>query len=74
MDLLVTAAMLARTDIEALDRTVRFLLGFLAAVPGLIEERVIHVLRNKCEGVLLSLRLCPGAERKQAAIPGDAES
>ena len=55
LDLLLAAAMLAGTDIEALDRAGEFLLRLLAAAPRLVEERVVHVLGHERENVLLGL-------------------
>src|SRR6185295_5156290 len=51
LDLLFAAAMLARTDIEALDRAGEFLFRLLAAGQRLVEERVVHILGNEGENV-----------------------
>ena len=53
LDLLLAAAMLARADILALELAAELALGLHAAVAGLVEERVVHVLRHQREGELL---------------------
>ncbi len=55
--LLVAAAVLAGTDIEAFDRAVEFLLGLLAASQRLVEEWVVGVLGYQREGVFLIGRI-----------------
>jgi len=56
LDLFVAAAVLAGADIHAFKGAVGFSLGLLAAITGLVEERVVHVLGNQREG---ELRLGP---------------
>ena len=52
ISLFVTAAMLSGADVHALESAVGFGFGLLAAVASLVEERVVHVLRDKCEDEL----------------------
>ncbi len=66
LHLLVAAAMLAGADIHALERAVRFRLGLLAAVAGLVEERVVHVLRHQRED---ELRLSAGMANEPSSPP-----
>ena len=56
LHLLLAAAVLAGADILALELARELLLGLLAAVAGLVEERVVHVLRHERERVLLGAR------------------
>ena len=70
-DLFVTAAMLAGADVHALESAVGFGFGLLAAVAGLVEERVVHVLRHKREDVL---RLGAGGRDRQGADGKDRAS
>ena len=44
--------MLAGADVLAVELAAGFGLGLLAAVAGLVEERVVHVLRHQREDVL----------------------
>ena len=59
LDLLLAAAMLAGADILALELAAGLGLGLLAAVAGLVEERVVHVLRHEREGQFSAA--CAGA-------------
>ena len=56
LDLLLAAAMLAGADIFALELAAELGLGLHAAVAGLIEERIVHVLRHQRERELVRLR------------------
>jgi hypothetical protein len=49
LHLLLAAAVLARSDVVALDLAAELLLGLLATVARLIEERIVHVLRHQGE-------------------------
>jgi hypothetical protein len=66
LHLLVAAAVLAGADVEALDCALQLCLGLLAAVAGLVEERVVGVLRHQREDVFLVRGvtvMCPERER-----------
>ena len=52
LNLLLAAAMLAGSDVQAFDGASQLLLGLLAAVARLVEERVVHVLRHQSEDIL----------------------
>ena len=48
---LVAAAVFARADVEALDGALQLLFRLLAAGEGLIEERIVGVLRHERERI-----------------------
>ena len=69
LQLLLAAAVLAGADVAAFDRAAELLLGLLATVAGLIEERVVHVLRHQREGVVRSAGRAGRCQQSSACGP-----